>query len=82
VGPANYMQLIAQSATMQGFTMRDYMHRVKEAFLDLLTWNINGEVKFNEHILEGIELFPEAVQMVFKGENHGKLMIKVISDEA
>jgi len=82
VGPANYMQLIAQSATMQGFTMRDYMHRAKEAFADLLAWNMAGNVKFNEHILEGIEQFPEAVQMVFKGENHGKLMIKVISDEA
>jgi len=81
VGPANYMQLIAQSATMQGFTMRDYMHRAKEAFVDLLTWQSQGKLQFNEHILEGVERFPEAVQMVFKGENHGKLMIKVIADE-
>jgi NADPH-dependent curcumin reductase CurA len=81
VGPANYMQLIAQSAIMQGFTMRDYMHRAKEAFIDLLTWKSQGKLQFNEHIVDGIEQFPEAVQMVFKGENHGKLMIKVIGDE-
>jgi hypothetical protein len=31
VGPGNYIQLIAQSWLMQGFTMRDYIHRAKQA---------------------------------------------------
>jgi NADPH-dependent curcumin reductase CurA len=77
VGPSNYMQLIAQSAVMQGYTMRDYMHRAKEAFVDLLTWQSQGKLSFREHILEGIETFPGAVEMIFKGENHGKLMLKL-----
>jgi len=78
VGPSNYVQLLTQSCLMQGFTMRDYMHRAKEAFVDLLTWEHEGKIKFREHIVEGIESFPEAVQMVYQGKNHGKLMIKLV----
>jgi NADPH-dependent curcumin reductase CurA len=77
VGPSNYMQLIAQSIVMQGFTMRDYMHRTKEAVVDLLTWEAEGKIKFREHILEGIDCFPDAVDMIYQGKNHGKLMIKL-----
>lgn len=76
-GPKNYMQLIAQSAKMQGFTMKDYMHRIPEAFTALLTTHNNGELVFREHIVEGIEKFPESFEMLFSGGNQGKLLIKV-----
>lgn len=77
-GPRNYIQLITQSCLMQGFTMRDYMHRVPEAFVDLMTWEQQGKIAFREHILQGIEQFPEAVDMIFNGGNQGKLMIRLI----
>lgn len=76
-GPKNYMQLIAQSAKMQGFTMKDYMHRIPEAFKALLTAQKKGELIFREHIVEGIEQFPQAFEMLFSGGNQGKLLIKV-----
>ena len=76
-GPANYLQIIAQSATMQGYTMKDYMHRIPEAFIALLTAQKKGELIFREYILEGIESFPEGFDMLFNGGNHGKLLIKV-----
>lgn len=81
-GPANYMQLIAQSATMQGFTMRDYMSRVPEAFMALAGWNAKGEVKFRDHVLKGIESFPQAFDMLFSGANQGKLLIQLESEHA
>lgn len=76
-GPANYLQLIAQSAVMQGFTMRDYIARIPEALVQLLTWKAGGQLKFREHMLDGIESFPAAFGMLFRGENHGKLLIRV-----
>ena len=76
-GPKNYMQLITQSAKMQGFTMKDYMHRIPEAVAALSTAQKRGEVIFREHIVEGIENFPEAFEMLFSGGNQGKLLIKV-----
>lgn len=81
-GPANYLQLIAQSATMQGFTMRDYMSRVPEAFMALAGWNAKGEVKFRDHVLKGIESFPQAFDMLFSGANQGKLLIQLESEHA
>lgn len=80
-GPSNYLQLIAQSAVMQGFTMRDYIRRIPEAFVQLLQWSAAGQLVFREHVLEGIENFPRAFGMLFRGENHGKLLLRV-RDEA
>ena len=74
-GPANYLQLIAQSGTMQGFTMMDYMHRVPEAVAHILEWQAAGKLQFREHILQGIASFPQAFDMIFSGANQGKLLI-------
>ena len=76
-GLKNYMLVITQSLMIKGFTMRDYMRRIKEAFVDLLTWEHEGKIRFREHVLEGIERYPEAVEMIYAGKNNGKLMIKV-----
>ncbi|MEO0882629.1 MAG: NADP-dependent oxidoreductase [Pseudomonadota bacterium] len=76
-GPSNYLTMVAQSLTMRGFTMKDYMDRVPEA-LPLLAkaWS-EGQLKFREHVVEGIEKFPDTFEMLFDGRNHGKLLIKV-----
>jgi hypothetical protein len=76
-GPANYLQLIAQSGTMQGFTMLDYLGRIPEAGMALGGWMLEGKLKTREHIVKGIERFPKALEMLFAGENHGKLIIEV-----
>lgn len=76
-GPANFMSVVTHSLSLRGFTMRDYMHRVPEA-LDWLVpaWE-EGRLKMREHVVEGIENFPDAYDMIFRGENHGKLLLKV-----
>jgi hypothetical protein len=76
-GPSNYLQLVAQSARMQGFTMRDYLDRIPEAFMALMQWRTTGEIVFREHIVKGIERFPEAFAMLFAGANEGKLLIEL-----
>ena len=76
-GPSNFMSVVTHSLTLRGFTMRDYMHRVPEA-LDWLVpaWK-EGRLKIREHVVEGIENFPTAYDMIFRGDNHGKLLLKV-----
>lgn len=76
-GPRNYLQLIAKSLRMQGFTMKDYMHRIPEATESLSKLIADEKISFKEHVLEGIDSFPEAFKMIFAGENFGKLMLKV-----
>ena len=76
-GPANYLQLTAQSGTMRGFTMLDYLPRIPEAAMALGGWMMQGKLRTREHVIEGIEQFPEALRLLFAGGNFGKLMIKV-----
>ncbi len=76
-GPTNYLQLISKSATMVGFTMLDYLHRIPEAVADLAERVDDGTLVHRQHVLGGIESFPEAFRMLFNGDNHGKLLIRV-----
>jgi NADPH-dependent curcumin reductase CurA len=76
-GPANFMSVVTHSLTIRGFTMRDYMHRVSEALAWLVPAWKDGRLKMREHVVEGIENFPDAYEMIFRGENHGKLLLKV-----
>ena len=51
--------------------------RFLEAVEALLEAKSKGKLIFREHIVEGIENFPEAFEMLFSGAKHGKLLIKV-----
>lgn len=76
-GPRNHLQLVAQSATMQGFTMLDYLPRIPEAATTLGGWMQQGKLRTREHIVKGIEHFSQALSMLFSGANHGKLIIEI-----
>lgn len=77
VGPSNYMQIVTQSLSVHGFTMMDYFHRIPEAVAQLAEWQGAGKMTFFEHIVDGLDQFPDAFNMIFEGRNFGKLMIKV-----
>jgi NADPH-dependent curcumin reductase CurA len=40
-------------------------------------WLAAGKLKSREDIVEGLETFPDTLLKLFKGENEGKLMVKV-----
>ena len=76
-GPSNFLSVVTHSLTIQGFTMRDYMHRVPEALEWLFGAWKSDQLFFREHLIHGIECFPDAFEMLFSGQNHGKLLLKV-----
>jgi NADPH-dependent curcumin reductase CurA len=77
-GPANYMQLLVQRASMTGFVVFDYHSRYAEATAQLAEWIASGEIVTREHIVEGgISAFPEALLSLFAGENTGKFVLAV-----
>jgi NADPH-dependent curcumin reductase CurA len=79
-GPKNYMSLLVNRARMEGFVVFDYAPRYSEAVRAIATWMAEGKLKAREDIVEGLETFPDRLLMLFKGENFGKLVLKV-SDE-
>ena len=75
-GPANYMQLLVQRASMSGFLVFDYADRYPEAMAQLAQWRRDGELISREDIVHGgLDQFPEALLMLFRGENTGKLIL-------
>ncbi|MEC3981698.1 NADP-dependent oxidoreductase [Amycolatopsis sp. H20-H5] len=75
-GPANYMQLLVNRASMTGFVFTDYANRFPEATKALAGWLADGSLVSREHLLDGgIGAFPEALLKLFAGENTGKLIL-------
>jgi NADPH-dependent curcumin reductase len=79
-GPKNYLSLLINSARMEGFIVFNYAQRYGEGIQALAAWLAEGKIKAREDIVEGLENFPEAFLKLFRGENFGKLIIKVAED--
>ena len=76
-GPANYLNLIARRARMEGFISWDSWGRYGEIMDTLGTWVAAGQLQHRSHIFEGLESGPQAINAMFLGENIGKIIIKV-----
>jgi len=76
-GPKNYMSLLVNRARMEGFVVFDYAPRYGEAIKAIAGWMAEGKLKTREDIVEGLETFPETLLKLFRGENFGKLVLKV-----
>ncbi|HSO96815.1 MAG TPA: NADP-dependent oxidoreductase [Acidimicrobiia bacterium] len=75
-----YMNLVVQRARMQGFLVLDYVARFPEAVLQLVQWVSEGRIAWRDHVVDGLEQAPDALNMLFTGENTGKLMVRVGPD--
>jgi NADPH-dependent curcumin reductase CurA len=78
-GPANYLSLLVSRGSMIGFLVFDYADRFEEAAAEMAGWMASGKLKSREHIVEGLETFPETLLMLYAGENTGKLVLQVAS---
>ena len=80
-GPSNDLSLLVNRASMTGMVVFDYAARYGEAARDLAAWLKSGAIKSREDVVAGLDNFPEALAMLFTGENTGKLVLAVAEDE-
>jgi NADPH-dependent curcumin reductase CurA len=76
-GPANYTMLIIRRARMEGFLILDYAGRFPEAQQEMASWLAEGRIVSSEHVVEGLEHAPEALNLLFTGGNIGKVVVKL-----
>jgi NADPH-dependent curcumin reductase CurA len=76
-GPANYLSLLVNRASMQGMVVFDYAARYPEAIREMAGWLADGSLRTREHVVRGLETFPERLGMLFRGDNIGKLVLEV-----
>jgi NADPH-dependent curcumin reductase CurA len=81
-GPANIVNVIPLRLTIQGFIVSDYYNLTPEFVRDMAGWAKEGKMKWHETIYDGIERAPEAFIGLFKGENFGKMLVRVGPDKA
>ncbi len=80
-GPSNYLSLLVNRASMTGMVVFDNAARYGEAAREMAGWMKEGRLKSKEDIVAGgITAFPEKLLMLFKGENFGKLVLKVADE--
>jgi len=76
-GPANYVNLLAKTATMQGFNALDEWGRFEEAFAALSGWEQQGLLAHRQTVFDGLESCVDALNGLFTGANIGKMLVKV-----
>lgn len=75
-GPSNYLSLLVRRARMEGFVVFDYAPRFAEAAREIAGWIATGRIRLKEHVVKGtVDDFPEILQLLFRGENTGKLIL-------
>jgi NADPH-dependent curcumin reductase CurA len=70
-------RVLVNRVTVKGFIILDYFGRFPEAITQLGQWVAEGKVKDRHTMVEGLEKAPEAVNMLFDGDNLGKLIVKL-----
>jgi NADPH-dependent curcumin reductase CurA len=76
-GPANYLSLLVNHATMTGFVVSDYGERYADGMREMAGWLAAGKLKSREDVAEGLQNFPETLSRLFSGGNTGKLVLKI-----
>lgn len=78
-GPRVERHLLVKRARMQGLLIFDYADRYAEGLEQLTEWIKAGSIRYREDILYGIEHAPGAIAGLYRGENLGKRLIRLVA---
>jgi NADPH-dependent curcumin reductase CurA len=70
-------RIIAARISLKGFIVFDYFPRMGEFYAEMGPWVANGTVKSRATIVEGLDNTLDAFLGLFKGENTGKMLVKL-----
>jgi NADPH-dependent curcumin reductase CurA len=76
-GPRNLRFAVRKRLTLQGFIVSDHLHRQAQFYADMGAWIAAGKIKWQETVMDGIETAPKAFIGLFKGENTGKMLVRL-----
>ena len=79
-GPRLFGAFVGKRVTMRGFIVWDFNGKYEPARRQMGEWVRSGRVKYKEDIVEGIENAPRAFVGLLRGDNFGKLQVKLGPD--
>jgi NADPH-dependent curcumin reductase CurA len=78
-GP-NLAPVLVNRALIQGFIISDHVDRMPDFMRDCGEWVRTGRLKYREDVVDGLEQSPDAFIGLLRGENLGKLIVRVSPD--
>ena len=75
-GPSLYLRLAERHARMEGFAVTHFQADFPKAEAELAALLADGRIGLREHVVDGIERFPEELLMLFNGGHTGKLLVR------
>ena len=76
-GPRNLFMIVTKRLRIEGFIITDHFDRFGEFVREATEWVRDGRLRYRETVVDGIENAPKAFLGLFRGENIGKMLIKV-----
>ncbi|MDR7114860.1 NADP-dependent oxidoreductase [Caulobacter sp. BE254] len=76
-GPSNIIQAVGKSLRLEGFIVSNHYDLAPQFLKDIAGWIGAGQIKWNETVEDGVERAPDAFIKLFKGENLGKMLVKL-----
>jgi NADPH-dependent curcumin reductase CurA len=73
--------VLTKRLTFRGFIVSDFFGRYGDFMRDVSGWVGEGRIKYREDVVEGIENAPRALIGLLRGENFGKLLVRVAAND-
>ncbi len=78
-GPRNMALVVSRRLTLRGFIILDHQARFADFLSEVAPWVASGSIVARETIVDGIENAPEAFMGLLRGDNTGKMVVRVIA---
>ncbi len=79
-GVKNLFNVVGKRIRMQGFIVSDFDDQRAEFEKSMSAWLKNGEIKYVEDVVQGLDNAPSAFIGMLKGENMGKRVVQISKD--
>ena len=79
-GPRNLAFIVSKRLRIQGFIVTDHFARFGDFMREVAPLVASGEIECRETVVDGLENAPSAFAGLFRGENMGKMLVRVGAD--
>lgn len=76
-GPSNLMYVVGKQIRMEGFILTRFLPLEAEFAAAMSGWIAKGLIRYEETIIDGLEQTPDAFFGLFRGDNLGKMIVRL-----